>query len=75
MFGRATIRLGIGPHSSITSIFSVYCMFIFVVCRLFSALMLLVGRQEGHLVTQPITDTSDATSLDCGNRFWICNVP
>jgi len=39
MFGRAAIRLGIGPHSS--------CV-LFVVNYAFSALTLLVGWQEGH---------------------------
>ena len=38
MFGRATIRLGIGPHSSCIVLYSA-----------FSALSLLVGCQEGHL--------------------------
>jgi len=36
MFGRATIMLGIGPHSSLLLIVA------------FSALTLLVGRKEEH---------------------------
>jgi len=43
MFGRATITLGIGPHSSLSYFSSVVLVFAF------SALTWLVGHQEGHL--------------------------
>jgi len=63
MSGRATIRLGIGPHSSRFR-FRILCLclglgfcflcfsldyFVFVFFSDFSALPLLVGWQEGHL--------------------------
>jgi len=45
MFGRATIRLGIGPHSSFDlNHISILNFFSF----LLSALMLLAGQHEGH---------------------------
>ena len=48
MFGRATIRLGIGPHfSCFTFSFNAFA---------FSALTLLVGRQEEHPACRKLID-------------------
>jgi len=44
MFGRATIRLGIGPHSSFFNI--LYTLSLILLA--FGDLTLLVGQQEGH---------------------------
>jgi len=46
MFGRATITLGIGPHSS---------LFFFILFAS-SALTLLVGRQEERLACKKLAD-------------------
>ena len=43
MFGRATIRLGIGPHSSMF-----YCVFVIVLC---TNLFLLLSDPPGSLFT------------------------
>ena len=60
MFDRATIRLGIDPHSSISCITQQYILRIFLSVLMllvaFSALTLLVGHQEEHPACKKLSD-------------------
>jgi len=58
MFGRATITLGIGPHSSSRRV-------------AFGALILLVGRQEDHSACKKMSDeVLDPACKSCVMRYW-----